>query len=69
MSAIDTTLHPFIKKEYNNRSKYGLQHGALSHTDQQAIKGTQKTRLSIKPFKQKNQPFHIYLKNRIEIHS
>ena len=33
---------------------YGLQHGALAHTEQQAIKGPKITR-RVKPFKQENQ--------------
>ena len=32
---------------------YGLQHGALAHTEQQAIKGPKIT--SVKPFKRENQ--------------
>ena len=32
---------------------YGLQHGALAHTEQQAIKGPKVT--SVKPFKRENQ--------------
>ena len=35
------------------RSVYGLQHGALAHTEQQAIKGPKIT--SVKPFKRENQ--------------
>ena len=40
MSANETTLHPdnnFLKVKHY-RSRYGLQHGALAHTEQQAIK-------------------------------
>ena len=36
---------------------YGLQHGALAHTEQQAIKGPKIT--SVKPFKRSN----LYKKN------
>ena len=55
MSANETTLHPnnqFIKVNHY-RSMYGLQHGALAHTEQQAIKGP--TITSVKPFKRENQ--------------
>ena len=34
-------------------SKYGLQHGAFAHTEQQAIKDPKMT--SVKQFKQENQ--------------
>ena len=35
-----------------------LQHGALAHTEQQAIKGPKIT--SVKPFKQENQRSNLY---------
>ena len=35
------------------RSMYGIQHKALAHTEQKAIKGPKIT--SVKPFKQENQ--------------
>ena len=41
MSSNDTTLSytsEFVRVN-NYRSKYGLQHGALGHTEQQDIKG------------------------------
>ena len=37
---------------------YGLQHGALAHTEQQAIKGPKIT--SVKPFKRENQRSNLY---------
>ena len=37
---------------------YGLQHGALVHTEQQAIKGPKIT--SVKPFKRENQRSNLY---------
>ena len=44
MSANETTLHPShnVLKVNNYRSKYGHQHGALAHTEQQAIKAPAK---------------------------
>ena len=42
MSANETTLHPQSTKANNYESKYGLKHGALAHTEQQAIKGPKK---------------------------
>ena len=39
---------------------YGLQHGALAHTEQQAIKGPITT--SVKPFKWENQRSKLYKK-------
>ena len=41
VSANEKTLHPNnnLKKVNHYRSMYGLQHGALAHTEQQAIKG------------------------------
>ena len=39
---------------------YGLQHGALAHTEQQAIKGPKIT--SVKPFKRENQRSNLYKK-------
>ena len=39
---------------------YGLQHGALAHTEQQAIRGPKIT--SVKPFKQENQRSNLYKK-------
>ena len=43
------------------RSKYGLQHGTLAHTKQQAIKGPKNEYGSVKPFKQENQRFNLYI--------
>ena len=64
MSANQTTLHPnnnVIKvKQY--RSMYGLQHGALAHTEQQSIKGPKIT--SVKPFKRENQRSNQYKKRK-----
>ena len=37
---------------------YGLQHGALTYTEQQAIKGLKIT--SVKPFKRENQRSNLY---------
>ena len=37
---------------------FGLQHGALAHTEQQAIKGPKIT--SVKPFKRENQRSNLY---------
>ena len=37
---------------------YGLQHGALAHTEQQTIQGPKIT--SVKPFKQENQRYNLY---------
>ena len=45
---------------------YGLQHGAVAHTEQQAIKGPKTT--SEKQFKRENQRFNIYKKTRNEKH-
>ena len=39
---------------------YGLQHGALAHTEQQAIKGPKI--YSVKPFKRENQRSNLYKK-------
>ena len=39
---------------------YGLQHGVLAHTEQQAIKGPKIT--SVKPFKRENQRSCLYKK-------
>ena len=47
----------FIKVN-DYRSKYGLQHGTLAHTKQQAIKGPTITR--VKSFKWKNQRSYLY---------
>ena len=60
MSANETTLHPNtnLKKVNHYRSIYGLQHGALAHTEQQAIKGLKIS--SIKPFKRENQRSNLY---------
>ena len=41
---------------------YGLQHGVLAHTEQQAIKGPKIT--SVKPFKRENHRSNLY--NKIE---
>ena len=40
---------------------YGLQHGALAHTGQQAIKGPKIT--NIKPFKREKQRSNLYKTN------
>ena len=45
---------------------YGLQHGALAHTEQQAIKSPQIT--SLKPFKEENQRSNLYKKTGNEKH-
>ena len=37
---------------------YGLQHGALAHTEQQVIKGHRIT--TVKPFKRENQRSNLY---------
>ena len=39
---------------------YGLQHGDLAHTEQQAIKGPKIT--SVEPFKRENQRSNLYKK-------
>ena len=44
------------------RSRYGLQHRALAHTEHQALKGPQIT--NVKPFKLKNQRSYLYKKKR-----
>ena len=41
----------------------GLQHGALAHTEQQAIKSP--TITSVKPFKRKNQRSNLYKKREM----
>ena len=41
---------------------YGLQHGTLAHTEQQAIKGPKIT--SVKPFKREKQRSNLYEKKR-----
>ena len=41
---------------------YGLQHGALAHTEQKAIKGSKIT--GVKPFKRENQRSNLYKKKR-----
>ena len=46
---------------YRYRSMYGLQHGALAHTEHQAIKDPKIT--SVKPFKRENQRSNLYKKN------
>ena len=38
---------------------YGLQHGALAHTEQQAIKGPKIT--SVKPFKREKQRSKVHI--------
>ena len=43
---------------------YGLQHGALAHTEQQAIKGPKIT--SVKPFKRENQRSNLYKIKKLE---
>ena len=45
---------------------YGLQHRALSHIEQQAIKGPRIT--SVKQFKRENQRSNLYKKNKNEKH-
>ena len=40
---------------------YGLQHGALAHTEQQDIKGPKIT--TVKPFKRENQQSNLYKQN------
>ena len=66
VSANETTLHPNnnFKKVNHYRSMYGLQHGALVHTEQQAIKGPKIT--SVKPFKLENQRSNLYKKKKRE---
>ena len=39
MSANETTLKSQLVETNHYRSKYGVQHGALAHTEQQDIKG------------------------------
>ena len=39
---------------------YGIQHGALAHTEQQVIKGPKIT--SVKLFKRENQRYNLYIK-------
>ena len=60
VSANETTLDPNnnFKKVKHYRSMYGLQHGALAHTEQHAIKGLKIT--SVKPFKRENQRSNLY---------
>ena len=41
MRQLHATQVKIYKRKPLNRSKYGLQHGALAHTEQQAIKGPQ----------------------------
>ena len=43
---------------------YGLQHGALAHTEQQTIKGPKIT--SVKPFKRENQRSYLYKNEKRE---
>ena len=64
MSANETTLHAShnLKKVNHYRPKYGRQHEALAHTEQQAIKGPKIT--FVKPFKRVNQRSNIYKKKR-----
>ena len=45
---------------------YGLQHGALAHTEQKAIKGPKIT--SVKPFKRENQRSNLYINEKRETH-
>ena len=45
---------------------YGLQHGALAHTEQQATQGPKI--ISTKPFKQENQRSNLYKKKRNKKH-
>ena len=42
---------------------YGLQHGALVHTEQQAIKGPKI--ITVKPFKQENPQSNLYKKHEM----
>ena len=60
VSANKTTLHPNnnLRKVNHYRSMYGLQHGTLAQTEQQAIKGPKIT--SVKPFKRENQRSNLY---------
>ena len=59
-SANETTLHPNnnLKKVNHYRSMYGHQHGALAHTEQQAIKGPKIT--SVKLFKRESQRSNLF---------
>ena len=41
---------------------YGLQHGALAHIEQQAIKGPKIT--SVKQFKQENERSNLYKRSK-----
>ena len=43
---------------------HGLQHGALAHTEQQALKGPKIT--SVKPFKRENQRSNLYKNDKRE---
>ena len=43
---------------------YGIQHRALAHTEQQAIKAPKIT--SVKPFKRENQRSNLYKKRKNE---
>ena len=43
---------------------YGLQHGALAHTEQKAIKGPKIT--SVKPLKRENQRSNLYKNEKRE---
>ena len=64
MSANEITLNPNNNLKYVNhyRSMYGLQHGALAHTEQYAIKGPKIT--SVKLFKREIHTKIKTLKNR-----
>ena len=42
---------------------YSLQHGALAHTEQKAMKGPKIT--SVKPFKRENQRSDLYKKQEV----
>ena len=62
MNVNETTLSSksqFVKLKHY-RSKYGFQHGALAHTEQQAIKDQKMT--SLKPFKREDQRYNQYKK-------
>lgn len=56
MNDYETALYPSHNtNKINNSSRYGLQHGAMADTEQQAINGS--VMASAKQFKQKSQWF------------
>ena len=57
MRQLSTQITIKKKKGNHHSSMNGLQHGALAHTEQQAIKGPKIT--SEKFFKQENQRSHL----------